>query len=219
MLDAAIAAGVGQFWYMSSSEVYQTPDRIPTDETVPLSIPDPLNPRYSYAGGKIIGELLTVNYGRDHFERAVIVRPHNVYGPDMGTEHVIPQFAARMTTLAADMPQGVIDFPIQGDGSQTRSFIYIDDFCRGARLAFAHGGSPGIYHVGTEDERTIGQVARLVAAQFGREIALQEQPAPPGATPRRCPDIGKVRALGFVPEVGFEDGLRETVQWYRKERS
>ena len=59
-------------------------------------VPDPTNPRYSYGGGKIISELMAINYGRKFFERVLIFRPHNVYGPDMGWEHVIPQFALRV---------------------------------------------------------------------------------------------------------------------------
>ena len=102
VLDACVEHGVREFILASSSEVYQTPPLIPTPETVPLSVPDVLNPRYSYGGGKIISELLLINYGRKFFDRAMIFRPHNVYGPDMGTEHVIPQFITRMEALAAE---------------------------------------------------------------------------------------------------------------------
>ena len=65
---------------------------IPTDESAPLPVPDPPIPRYSYGGGKIISELMAINYGRKFFDRVLIFRPHNIYGPDMGFEHVIPQF-------------------------------------------------------------------------------------------------------------------------------
>ncbi len=82
VIDACRHNGVGRLVLASSSEVYQSPPRIPTDESVPLVIPDPLNPRLSYAAGKIISEMLVVNHGRKHFERALIFRPHNVYGPD-----------------------------------------------------------------------------------------------------------------------------------------
>ena len=94
-LDAAIACGVREYYLMSSSEVYQSPQKVPTDETAPFVVPDPLKPRYSYAGGKIISELLAINYARECFDRMVIVRPHNVYGPDMGFEHVIPTHQGR----------------------------------------------------------------------------------------------------------------------------
>ena len=84
VLDACIKEKVGELMLASSSEVYQTPSVVPTNEQVSLSIPDPLNPRYSYAAGKIISELMAINYGRKYLDRVVIFRPHNVYGPDMG---------------------------------------------------------------------------------------------------------------------------------------
>ncbi len=112
VIDACRAEGVGKLILASSSEVYQTPPHVPTDETAPLVVPDPTNPRYSYGGGKIISELMAINYGRKFFERVLIFRPHNVYGPDMGWEHVVPQFAMRlkdMTRQAADRQTAVRD--------------------------------------------------------------------------------------------------------------
>ena len=94
-----------ELFLVSSSEVYQNPPEgmFPTDETVPLSVPDVTNPRYSYGGGKIASELATLAYAQAGIlSRAVIVRPHNIYGPDMGNEHVIPEFAERMMALPAD---------------------------------------------------------------------------------------------------------------------
>src|SRR6476619_6343833 len=100
VLDACRAANVRRLVLASSSEVYQTPLQVPTDESAPLVVPDPNNARYSYGGGKIISELMAINFGRRHFDRVIIFRPHNVYGPDMGNEHVIPQFGIRMRELA-----------------------------------------------------------------------------------------------------------------------
>src|SRR5258708_36598385 len=88
---ACRSEGVGPLVLASSSEVYQTPPHVPTDELAPLLVPDPTNPRYSYGGGKIISELMAINYGRKYFARVLIFRPPNVYGPDMGWEQVIPQ--------------------------------------------------------------------------------------------------------------------------------
>ena len=128
ILDACVSEGVRDFVLASSSEVYQVPQVVPTDETAPLTVPDVLNPRFSYGGGKIISELLAVNYGRKFFDRTLIVRPHNVYGPNMGREHVIPQFVLRLKKLSEQQPSGVLDFNIQGTGKETRAFIFIEDF-------------------------------------------------------------------------------------------
>jgi len=84
VIDACRARGIGKLILASSSEVYQSPPQVPTDEHAPLSVPDPTNPRYSYGGGKIISELMAINFGRKFFDRVLIFRPHNVYGPDMG---------------------------------------------------------------------------------------------------------------------------------------
>ena len=96
VIDACRKQDVGTLLLASSSEVYQTPPKFPTDESAPLAVPDVLNPRYSYGAGKLISEMMAINFGRKYFERVLIFRPHNVYGPDMGFEHVVPQFALRL---------------------------------------------------------------------------------------------------------------------------
>ncbi len=215
VLDACRQHGVGELIVASSSEVYQTPPRTPTDETVPLVVPDVLNPRFSYGGSKIISELLAINYGRTDFERVVIFRPHNVYGPDMGWEHVLPQFILRAAALVEQHPSGIIRFPIQGDGSETRAFTYIDDMIDGLMLLIDRGVHNNIYHVGNPEEIAIADVARAVVAYFGREAELMPGPLAEGSTPRRCPDVSKIAGLGFRPKVPFLEGLPRISQWYK----
>src|SRR5437016_11697566 len=101
VIDGCRHRGVGRLILASSSEVYQSPPRVPTDESAPLVVPDPHNPRLSYGAGKIISEMMVINHGRKHFERVLIFRPHNVYGPDMGFDHVIPQFDVRLNRATA----------------------------------------------------------------------------------------------------------------------
>ena len=214
VLDACRAANVRRLVLASSSEVYQTPPQVPTDERAPLVVPDPTNARYSYGGGKIISELMAINYGRKSFDRVLIFRPHNVYGPDMGFEHVIPQFALRLKRAAVLHKSGKVPFEIQGDGRQTRSFCHVDDLVRGVMVMRAKGEHLGIYHVGTTEEVTIADVARRIAAHAGREIEFVTGPAPAGGTERRCPDIGKLAKLGYVPQVPLAKGLPPTLDWY-----
>ncbi|MGA8366187.1 MAG: NAD-dependent epimerase/dehydratase family protein [Candidatus Acidiferrales bacterium] len=214
VLDACVEHSVRELVLASSSEVYQTPPMIPTPEDVPLSVPDALNPRYSYGGGKIISELMLLNYGRKHLDRAIIFRPHNVYGPDMGREHVIPQFAMRMAAFAAE--PGVIDFPIQGTGRETRAFVYITDLIDGVMRVLERGEHLGIYHIGTDVETTVADLAQEVARCFGREIRVVPGELRPGGPLRRCPDITRMRALGYQPRVPLAEGLAATVDWYRR---
>ena len=188
VIDACRANGIGNLVVASSSEVYQTPPTVPTPETAPISIPDIANPRYSYGGGKIATELIAINYGRTGFERVTVFRPHNVYGPDMGWEHVLPQLTLRVADLVRVTPTGPLDLPIQGDGTQTRAFTHIDDFTEGLMTVIEAGRHLEIYHIGNPEERTIAEAAHLVAECFGRSAKLRHLPAPAGGTPRRCPD-------------------------------
>jgi nucleoside-diphosphate-sugar epimerase len=216
ILDACLLNKVGDLIVASSSEVYQTPPNVPTAEDAPLSVPDPLNPRYSYGGGKIISELMAINYGREDFDRVVIFRPHNVFGPDMGWEHVIPQFALRMLT---QLERGEkFDFPIQGDGTEQRAFIYIDDFISGLMSIINKGEHLQIYHIGTEQETTIQELAQLVGTCLDANIKVVAGELSEGSTLRRCPDTRKLRALGFHPEWALQDALQSTVDWYRDNR-
>ena len=213
VLDACLKHNVDEFILASSSEVYQTPPVVPTDETVPLSIPDVLNPRYSYAAGKIISEAMAINYGRKHFQRVVIVRPHNVYGPDMGWEHVIPQFALLMKELCQRY-EGPVHFPIQGTGQETRSFVFIDDFVAGLGIVLERGEHLGIYHIGRMEEVTITELACLVGDYFARQVDVVAGEPAEGGTHRRCPDIAKMAALGYQPKYPLRRGLPIAVRWY-----
>ena len=216
VLDACIKHSVPEFVLASSSEVYQSPPVIPTDESAPLVIPDVFNPRYSYAAGKMISEVMAINYGRKHFARTLIFRPHNVYGPDMGWEHVIPQFILRMNSLLANLRDSKteLQFPIQGSGEETRAFVYIDDFTAGLMKIFENGANQQIYHIGTEEELSVRRLVQHVADTFGVKVDIQAGQAPTGATSRRCPNISKLRQLGYVPEVSIEQGLKLTKDWY-----
>jgi len=214
VIDSCIRADIGELVVASSSEVYQTPETIPTSEDVPLSVPDPLNPRYSYGGAKIITELMAINYGRRYFDRVLIFRPHNVYGPDMGWEHVIPQFITRLKSHVGDPKSEEHLFPVQGTGEQTRSFAYIDDCIAGVIKMMDKGEHLNIYNIGSVEEVTIGDLAREISGQMGIRIRVVSGPPAAGSTSRRCPDIRKLQALGYSPRFSLRDGLSPTIRWY-----
>src|SRR5215472_1514997 len=214
VIDGCRRHGIGRLILASSSEVYQSPLQVPTDESVPLIVPDPLNPRLSYGAGKIISEMMAINHGRKHFERVLIFRPHNVYGPDMGFDHVIPQFAVRLKRAMEAQATGVIAFPIEGSGAETRSFCHVDDLVQGVMVMRGKGEHLGIYHVGTAEEISIADLACRMAKIAGREIALGPSAVREGSTPRRCPDVSKLAALGYRPRVPLDEGLPPTLKWY-----
>jgi nucleoside-diphosphate-sugar epimerase len=115
--------------------------------------------------------------------------------------------------------QGVIPFKIQGDGTQTRSFIYIDDFIDALVLLLESGKHLETYHIGTVDEVTIKDVAEKIGAYFGRSIKVEPGDPVIGETLRRCPDITKIKSMGFSPKVSFDEGLKKTIDWYMNNQS
>lgn len=215
IIDGCLWHGVEEIFFASSSEVYHTPESVPTNENIKMIIPDPLNARYSYAGGKIISELMVINYGKKYFKKAIIFRPHNVYGPEMGWEHVIPQFILRMKKLSENS-QSLIRFPIQGSGNETRTFVFIQDFVDGFKTLLKKGNHLEIYNIGSEEEITIKKVAIEVGKFFGRRITIIPGKIQKGGTLRRAPDITKIKNLGYLPEYSFRPGLQETAQWYNE---
>lgn len=195
----------------SSAEVYQTPEVVPTDESVPLVIPNSLNPRYSYGASKLISELLAFNYCRKTLRQVQVFRPHNVYGPDMGWKHVIPQLIGKIAA-AGDGARRMID--IQGDGSETRAFCYVDDIVDGIIAMWRRGETMNVYHIGSMEEVSIRHLVEEIGRSMGIEVDIVAGPAMEGGTPRRCPDIGKMRALGYDPKVSLAEGVGRTVEWY-----
>jgi dTDP-glucose 4,6-dehydratase/UDP-glucose 4-epimerase len=221
VLSACAVTGCSDLILVSSSEAYQVAPVVPTPEDVPLTVPDPLNPRYSYGGGKIASELAALAWQRAGvLDRVVIARPHNIYGPDMGREHVLPEFCIRMNQLIATRPElDPLPFRIQGSGQETRSFCWIGDCIAQLRLLLDRHTPSGIYNVGQMNEITIAEVAQAVAAAYGREIKIEPGKLPQGSPPRRLPDTAKISALagpGGLPEpVAFAEGVAATARWYR----
>ncbi len=211
VIDGVTAANVPDLIVASSAEVYQTPSIVPTDESVPLVLPNTTNPRYSYGGSKLISELLAFNYCRGKLDKVQVFRPHNVYGPDMGWKHVLPQLIAKVqaTTVARRA-----EIELQGDGHETRAFCYVDDIVSGIVTMWNHGETMNIYHIGSIEEVPIRHLAELVGEAMGVELSIKTGPAPEGGTPRRCPDIGKMRCLGYNPAVSLREGVARTVKWY-----
>ena len=209
--DACAAEGVRRLVFSSSSEVYGEPRVFPTPEEHPLEVPDPRNARYSYGASKIAGELVVVSAARGHGFEYTILRYHNVYGPAMGWDHVIPQFIRRLELGE--------EFTIQGDGEQTRSFCYVDDAVTATAAAVgAPAAANEILNVGNPEEITIGELAALLAHVAGKPIEPRYVPFEGEGTRRRLPAVERAReVLGFRPQVRLEDGLRATHRWYAEE--
>jgi dTDP-glucose 4,6-dehydratase/UDP-glucose 4-epimerase len=214
IVDACRKQDVGELILASSSEVYQTPPMIPAPEDIPLVVPDVMNPRYSYGGGKLACELMAINFGRKYLDRALIFRPHNVYGKDMGFEHVIPQLAMRSGKLAKAQPKGTLAFEIQGDGTETRAFVHVDDFTAGLMIILEKGEHLNIYNIGNDEEVSIRTVIDHMFDHFGRDYKLISGELLKGSVRRRCPNINKLKSLGYSPKIPLKEGILEVIDWY-----
>lgn len=211
VIEACKINNIKELILASSSEVYQIPKKIPTSENVILKIPDVFNPRYSYAAGKIISEVLAINNSK-LFKKLIIFRPHNVYGPNMGFEHVIPQIILRMKNKKKKFEK--INFKIQGNGNETRSFNHIDDFVRGFIKILEKGKHLNIYNIGTQEEIRIKDLVMLIAKNLNYKINIKKSPVSKGSTSRRCPDISKLKKLGYYPKLKIKEGIKEVIKWY-----
>ena len=129
----------------------------------------------------------------------------------MGWKHVIPQFILRALE-ARD--RGDPAFPIQGDGRETRAFAYVDDVVDGILRMNRDGGHREIYHIGNDHEVAIRELAAMTGRALGMDLNIRPGPAAEGGTDRRCPDISKMRGLGYAPAVPLKEGLRRTAEWY-----
>ena len=207
VLDLCRKKRVKNFYLASSSEVYQNPFKIPTDEGEMLKIPDVHNPRYSYGGGKIISELYGIHFAKKFLKKFIIFRPHNVYGKDMGNEHVIPEFINRFKKLGNKR-----NFLIYGTGQEVRSFIHIEDFILGFDKVFKKGKNQEIYNIGTNEKIRISQLAKLIAKLLGKSIQFKKTKILKGSPSVRCPNIKKIKKLGFKQKIRLKDGIKKILK-------
>jgi len=199
--------------FTSSSEVYAgiSGNPIPTPENVVFGVDNIENPRWSYAISKIAGEALIRGYQSQCGATFTIIRPHNVYGPRMGDDHVIPEFVERIKSA-------VSPFQIFG-GNNTRAFCYVDDFVDGILLAADSDQAENMtFNLGDDsDEISITDLANRLFTIAGVSPEVDIRSAPEGSVLRRCPDITQAKKiLGYSPKVSLSDGLKTTYDWYAK---
>ena len=211
VLESLENSNVKKFIFFSSSETYGSPEYFPTDEKHKLVIEDPSNPRFTYSGSKILGEIYTHTYCKKFNIDYSSVRPHNIYGPRMGYEHVLPQFIKRVVKNE--------QFTVQGDGMQTRSFCYISDAID-LLLTIGKTKTNGeAFNVGNDKEEvSIKELIQILAKVAEVNLTPKFVELPKGGTLRRKPDINKARKLlGYEPKVTLEEGVRFTYDWYKKD--
>jgi len=215
VIDAAQRASVGRFLAVSSACVYPHDARIPTPEEEGFrDAPEPTNAGYGWS--KRMQEYLALAYGEEFGMNVAVVRPFNAYGPRddffRPTNHVIPGLITRV--LDGENP-----FVVWGSGNQTRSFLYVTAFVRGVLEVCAQTNLTGPFNLGSDEEISIADLARLIVELSGLETTICFDVSKPDGQPRRACDTTKTKkAVGFQAAVSLREGLRRTMDWYLEEK-
>ena len=193
-----------RFLFSSSSEVYGQAEVSPQHERYCGNV-DPLGPRSPYEEGKRFAESLVALYVRTYGVDADIVRLFNAYGPGMSPEdtRVLPRF---LQSIRNGRP-----LTVYGDGRQTRTFCYIDDFIRGLRLVMERGERGEVYNIGGSRPLAIKELARLVIRITGYRQGISLRPHFVEDHSGRKPSLVKIRKLGWRPAVPLREGLRRMI--------
>jgi len=207
-LGLAKAKGA-RFLLASTSEVYGDPLVHPQPESYWGNV-NPVGPRGVYDEAKRFAEAMTMAYHRYHGLDTRIVRIFNTYGPRMR-----PNDGRVVSNFIVQALHGE-PLTVYGDGSQTRSFCYVDDLVTGIVLLFERGDADPT-NLGNPHEFTVRELAALVLKLTGSRSEIVERPLPVDDPRVRQPDIGRVReTLGWEPKVGLEEGLRRTIDYFRR---
>ncbi|GGM24168.1 dTDP-glucose 4,6-dehydratase [Dactylosporangium sucinum] len=208
LLDAALRAGVSRFLHVSTDEVYGSIQEGSWTEEWPLA------PNSPYSASKAASDLLALAYHRTHRMDLVVTRCSNNYGHYQFPEKVIPLF---VTNLLDGRP-----VPLYGDGGNIRDWLHVSDHCAGIQLALEKGRAGEVYNIGGGRELTNKELTQVLLEATGRDWdAFVTYVEDRKAHDRRYSlSIDKIQnELGYTPAVTFEQGIAETVAWYRDNRA
>jgi dTDP-glucose 4,6-dehydratase len=203
LLEAARRKNVARFLQVSTDEVYGDVGVGSSLET------DHLNPRSPYAASKAGADLQVLAYGATYGSPVLITRGSNAYGPYQYPEKLIPLFVTNLLEGKSA--------PLYGDGLQIRDWIHVEDHVRGILHVLEHGRVMNVYNVGGGNPKTNKEIAQRLALLCNRsfESHVRRVSDRPGHDRRYSVDCTKLRALGWSPRREFDEGLTETVDWYR----
>jgi dTDP-glucose 4,6-dehydratase len=207
LLDAAMALGVNRFVHVSTDEVYGSIDEGEWTED------EPLLPNSPYSASKAGSDLLVRSYHRTHGLHTSITRCSNNYGTHHFPEKVIPLFVTNLIDG--------LHVPLYGDGLNQRDWLHVDDHCRGIALVLQKGRAGEIYNIGGGTELSNRELTTMLLEATGRDESFVDYVEDRKGHDRRyCVDISKISSqLGYAPQVPFDKGLADVVQWYRDNRA
>ena len=202
LLEEARKAKIQRYLQVSTDEVYGSVESGHSRET------DLLAPRSPYAASKAGGDLLALSYWTTYRFPVLITRGSNTYGPNQYPEKFIPLF---VTNAIEDQP-----LPLYGDGRNRRDWLSVSDHCAAIEHVLRHGEPGTVYNVGGGNEQENLTVAETILTHLGKPKSLiRFVEDRPGHDRRYAVDCSRARALGWTPVVSFEQGLRDTIDWYR----
>jgi len=198
---------------MSSSEIYGDPEVIPTPESYPGHVSS-TGSRSSYDEGKRYSEALVMAYHREKLLDTVIIRLFNTFGPRIrgGNAYgrVIPRFVEQAMSNSP--------LTVYGDGSQTRTFMYVDDFIDAMLRIISSDYSGEVFNIGGQTEISVEALAGAIISLTDSNSKIQKLPLPTADTKRRCPDITHATAaLDWTPKISLEDGLSKFIAWHESQ--
>jgi dTDP-glucose 4,6-dehydratase len=210
LLEAARRAEIERFHHISTCEVYGD---LPLDSGESFTEESPYRPRTPYNASKAAADHYVRAYRETFGLQTTITNCSNNYGPFQFPEKVIPLF---VTNALDDRP-----LPMYASTHNKREWLHVRDHCRAIELVLAQGEPGGTYNVGSGVEASIDEIADRVLELTGKPESLKTiVPDRPGHDRRYLLDASKLRReLGWEPEIGFEDGLRDTVEWYAANRA
>ncbi|MEF3322321.1 dTDP-glucose 4,6-dehydratase [Gulosibacter sp. GYB002] len=206
LLDAALKHGIDRFVHVSTDEVYGSIEEGEWTEEWPLE------PNSPYAASKAGSDLVARSYHRTHGMNISITRCSNNYGPYHFPEKLIPLF---VTNLLDDK-----HVPLYGTGENVRDWLHVDDHCRGIALVYTKGRAGEVYNIGGGTQLTNVEITKKILELMGKDWSYVDHVEDrKGHDLRYCVDITKIQnELGYEPQVPFEQGLANVVQWYRDRR-
>jgi len=205
LMQACLDAGVAKVVQVSTDEVYGSIEAGSWDETAPV------NPNSPYSATKAGGDLIAASYWRTHGLPVCVTRASNNYGPYQHPEKLIPLFVTNLLDGKT--------VPLYGDGGNIRDWLHVDDHCRGIQLVVEQGRPGEVYHIAGTVEVTNSELTGRLLATFGQGWDMVEKVTDRKGHDRRyslCD--AKLRTLGYQPRIDLDQGLKQTIAWYRANR-
>lgn len=214
VIEAARRVGVEKLLFLGSSCIYPRMAPQPIPESALLTGPlEPTNQWYAIA--KIAGVMLCQAYRRQYGCDFISAMPTNIYGPgdnfDLTTSHVVAALIAKAHAMKAGDQS---DLVVWGSGTPRRELLYVDDLADALVFLMRHYSEDEHINAGVGEEVTIRELAEKIAQTVGVESRLSFDPTRPDGTPRKLLDTSKLRAMGWSPKTGLDEGLRNTYRWY-----